>query len=59
MGQVHIQAIGELFAVTHQVASGAKSALLECLVHLRDWLRLQSLIYFHHGTISYVTVECV
>jgi len=29
LGQIRIQAIGELFTVTRQVAPGAKSAILE------------------------------
>ena len=33
MGQTYMQAIGELFTVTRQVASGAKSALASCLVN--------------------------
>jgi len=31
MAQIQIQAIGELFIVTRQVAPGAKSALDDCL----------------------------
>jgi len=32
MGQIQIQAIGELFTVTRQVVPGAKSAIVDCLV---------------------------
>jgi len=32
MAQIQIQAIGELFTVTRQVAPGAKSAVVDCLV---------------------------
>jgi len=32
LGQIEIQAIGELFSVTRQMAPGAKSALADCFV---------------------------